>query len=149
MAEYGRLNAKKFEKKDLQERKEKAMTLSDYIQICQKIFNTYIRFRDQYEPCISCGKTLVQKYDAGHYFNAGGHPALRFDEDNVHGQCVRCNRDLHGNLIEYRDGLMQRIGIDLLTALESRKNEVRKYTITEVKELIKEYRLKIKQIQNK
>lgn len=105
MAEYGRLNARKFEKKDLQERKEKAMTLSDYIQICQKIFNTYIRLRDQYEPCISCGKTLVQKYDAGHYFNAGGHPALRFDEDNVHGQCVRCNRDLHGNLIEYRDGL--------------------------------------------
>lgn len=128
------------------EAKEKLMTLSDYIQICQKVFNTYIRLRDKNLPCISCGKKLGSKFDAGHYFNAGGHQNLRFHEDNVFGQCVHCNRDKHGNLIAYREGLIARIGEDRFNALQSLKNGVVKYSIPEVKELIAKYRKKIKEL---
>jgi len=91
---------------------EKLMTLSDYIRICQKVFNTYIRMRDKDKPCISCDRPLSSKYDAGHFWSSGSYPNLRFHEDNVHGQCVHCNRDLHGNLLNYRTRLIDRIGDD-------------------------------------
>ena len=43
-------------------------THKDYIQILQKLFfNTFIRLRDKHQPCISCGKPLEGKYDAGHF----------------------------------------------------------------------------------
>jgi len=126
--------------------KEKLMTLSDYIQICQRVFNTYIRMRDKDKPCISSGRPLKGKYDAGHYFSTGAYPNLRFHEDNVHGQSVHDNRDLHGNLIAYREGLIARIGIDRFNELEAVKNIPRHYTIDEVKELIQIYRNKIKRL---
>ena len=126
--------------------KEKLMTLSDYIQICQRVFNTYIRMRDKDRPCISSGRPLKGKYDAGHYYSTSAYPNLRFNEDNVHGQSVHDNRDLHGNLIAYREGLIARIGIDRFKELEAVKNIPRHYTIDEVKELIQIYRNKIKQI---
>ena len=43
-----------------------------------------MRLRDQEQGCISCGTPLVGKYDAGHFFSAGGHGSVRFDEDNIY-----------------------------------------------------------------
>ena len=71
-------------------------------------FRAWIRKRDQEKPCISCGRYTT--LEAGHYYSAGHYPSLEFNEDNVHGQCDRCNRHLHGNSIEYRKGLIERIG---------------------------------------
>jgi hypothetical protein len=129
------------------ETKAKLMTLSDYIQLCQNVFNTYIRMRDKGKPCISSGRPLVGKYDAGHFYSTGAYPNLRFHEDNVHGQCVHDNRHLHGNLIEYRVRLIDRIGIDRFNELESLKNIPTRYTVDEVKNMIKLYKAKIKSIQ--
>lgn len=128
--------------------KARTMTTSDHIQICQRVFNTYIRMRDKDKPCISSGRPLKGKYDAGHYYSTGAYPNLRFHEDNVHGQSVHDNRDLHGNLIAYREGLIARIGIDRFNELEAVKNVHVHYTILEVKELIHEYRNKIKYLQS-
>jgi hypothetical protein len=89
--------------------KEKLMTKSDYLNICQKVFNTYIRTRDKDKNCISCNKKLVGKYDAGHFFSVGAYPNLRFNENNVFGQCVHCNRDKHGNVKEYDLRLQNRM----------------------------------------
>jgi hypothetical protein len=151
VAEKNKAARERKEKKDHREwktkTKEKLMTLSDYIQICQKVFNTYIRMRDKDKPCISSGRPLKGKYDAGHYYSTGAYPNLRFYEDNVHGQSVHDNRDLHGNLIAYREGLIKRIGMERFEALEALKQVPRHYTIPEVKELIKTYRNKIKELQ--
>lgn len=130
------------------ETKEKLMTLSDYIQICQKVFNTYIRMRDKDKPCISCGTMANVQYAAGHFYHAHGYPNLRFHEDNVMKQCnKKCNGELSGNLLLYREGLIKRIGIERFEALEALKQVPRHYTIPEVKELIKTYRNKIKELQ--
>lgn len=73
-------------------------------------FNKFIRKRDQDKPCISCGKyTLLQ---AGHFYSAGSNPVVRFNEDNVHGQCKKCNYFLSGNLLPYRENLIEKIGQD-------------------------------------
>ena len=86
----------------------------------QDEFNAFVRDRDKDERCNSCGSGDVAH--AGHFFSVGAHPSVRFDEDNVHGQCIRCNNFLHGNLANYKDGLIKKIGIDRFNALDKRKN---------------------------
>jgi hypothetical protein len=54
---------------------------------------------------------------------------------------------LSGNLIAYRERLIKRIGIERFEALEALKQVPMHYTIPEVKELIKTYRNKIKELQ--
>jgi hypothetical protein len=109
------------------------------IKKAQTIFNTWIRKRDQDKGCISCGGPVQE---AGHYYSAGHHGGLRFNEMNVHGQCTRCNCFLHGNLINYRASLISRIGqqnVDLLAAACRRP---KKWSRTELTAIIYEYRVK-------
>lgn len=81
-----------------------------------KVFHKFIRERDKDQPCISCGQyTTLQ---AGHFYSGGHYSALRFDEDNVHGQCLRCNYFLSGNLNNYRINLEKKIGTERLKQLD-------------------------------
>jgi len=118
-------------------------TNSDWMKEAQKVFNQYIRLRDKNQTCISCGSKLGSKYDAGHFYSMGGHKAVTFDEDNVHAQCVACNQFKSGNLINYREGLIKRIGEAKLNDLSQRANQTRKYSNDELQELIKTYKQKI------
>ena len=116
--------------------KERLKSSSNWKQDVQKLYNQFIRLRDKHQPCISCGKSLGQKFDAGHFYSVGSYPNLRFHPNNVNGQCVHCNRDKHGNVHEYRIGLERRIGPDALAQLDDQKNIPRKYTIDELKTMI-------------
>ncbi len=91
--------------------KEKLQTYGECLKLAQAAFNGYIRERDKGKVCVSCPTILSPKikFDAGHFFAAGNYSGLRFDELNVHGQCVRCNRHEHGNLQEYRNRLPFRL----------------------------------------
>lgn len=84
----------------------------------QRVFNAFILERDRDQPCISCGKFHEGAYDAGHFLNTIARPGLRFDEANVHKQCVPCNKHLSGNASAYRQGLIRRIGLPELKRLE-------------------------------
>lgn len=135
----------KIKKKQLKEKKESLETKQEIVKKLQAEFNKFIRNRDEKINCVSCGVTLEgKKFDAGHFYNANNHWALRFDEDNVHGQCVRCNRHLHGNLLEYRKGLIQRIGNERYERLERLANETADFSREDLKELLKIYKEKNK-----
>jgi len=108
----------------------------------QKEFNIFIRQRDFGEPCISCGSPLGQNYHAGHFFSIGAHSSVRFDKDNVHGQCIRCNNFLHGNLANYKDNLIKKIGIEKFNALDTRKNDTVKRKKLDYIDIILKYRNK-------
>ena len=133
-------------KKEKKELKEKLKTKGDYEKELQTIFNTFIRMRDKGSHCISCNKPC-KKENAGHYRSVGSCPALRFEELNVHLQCEYCNTHLHGNLIKYRINLISKIGIDEVEYLES-FNELKKYSVEELKGLKEVYKLKIKNYDN-
>ena len=124
--------------------KNELKTTSDWMKEAQKVFNQYIRLRDKHLTCISCGQKLGSKYDAGHYFSSGGHKAVTFNEDNVHGQCVSCNQYKHGNLLNYQIGIEKRIGADRLLQLHEQAHETRKYSAEELQEKIKTYKQKKK-----
>lgn len=112
-----------------------------------KVFNSYIRQRDSQGgkfECISCGKFLpVKQMNAGHYHSAGHNESIRWDETNVNGQCVRCNCFLHGNLIEYRKGMIKKWGTKILEGLDIKRHNRSKMTKFEVSLLIQEYKYKL------
>ena len=112
----------------------------------QIIFNSYIRERDKNQPCISCGQ--FKPLQAGHFFPVQGYDALRFDQDNVHGECAGCNCFDEGHLIGYQDNLRIRIGNERLEELKERARDYKKngykWTRSELEEMIIIYKNKLK-----
>lgn len=147
-SKQGKSKLAKIKKSNLSEIKASLLTHKEYLQLLQKVFNTYIRMRDKGKPCISCNKPITGKTDAGHFYSVGGYPALRFNEDNVHSQCINCNQFNHGNIHEYTINLPKRIGQERFDYLVSIRESVMKYSIDELKEMLKIYKLKIKQLNN-
>lgn len=141
------INAKnaKESRKTTREAKERIKSRADHLREAQAAFNRFIRLRDHDKPCISCGRHHQGQYHAGHYRSVGACPELRFDELNVHKQCAPCNDHLSGNIVAYRFGLLERIGIDRVEWLEG-KHEAKKYTVDEIKAIKVEYTLKAKEI---
>lgn len=81
-----------------------------------KVFNSWIRKRDEGQPCISCGS--FNTAHASHFYSAGKHTNLRFNEDNCHLACVHCNYFEHGNLLPYRENLIKKIGLERVEKLD-------------------------------
>lgn len=141
------------EKKDRQERQKGLQALKtkrDYIKEAQQAFNAFIRLRDQLagHPCISSARPLDwsgNAVDAGHYRSVGSAPHLRFNEDNCHAQSKHDNQWKSGNAVDYRLGLIARIGLARVEALES-NNAVRKWTTDELIALRDHYRAKVRQM---
>lgn len=139
----------KEERRLIRQKKEKLQTLSDINKKAQRAFNAYIRERDKGNPCISCQAPYREgfggKFDAGHYRSRGSAPHLRFNENNCHGQCVKCNRYRGGNSIGYRYGLIQKIGLQAVEELEQ-NNEVKKFTREDLINIHQEYKQKLKEL---
>ena len=115
-------------------------------------FSKWIRLRDallttgskDHAKCTTCGNVYpVKEMDAGHF----KHNAYDFDERNVHAQCVRCNKFLHGNGAVYTLFMIDRYGrkvVDFLTNVRDTKiytrdeyEELRDYYKEEFKECYK------------
>lgn len=140
------VKTKQWTKKKAQLKKD-LMTVQDYVKIAQQVFNKYIRLRDKGKPCIACGSTNMKKINASHFYSAGGHMAVRFDERNVHSGCEHCNTFLSGNLLQYRDNLLAKLGNDEFERLTEEAMKTRHYTREELKEIIDTYKKKIKEIE--
>jgi len=116
-------------------------------QLAQKVFNTYIRMRDG-KVCISCGFVGDgRQFHCGHYKPRGMFSQLAFSEENCSSQCSICNTHLSGNLVAYREALINKIGLARVEYLES-CTEPEKHNIDFYKDIITTYRKKIKELQN-
>lgn len=137
------------ERAQIKTRKEAIKTLPVLKAEAQKAFNAWVRARDATQPCISCDAPppdLTQLHagrDAGHYRSVGSAAHLRFHEDNCHAQCVKCNQWGAGRAVDYRLGLIRRIGLVRVEALEA-DNEVRKFTADELRAIRTDYKARLK-----
>lgn len=139
-------------KRERQEGLQKLKRRADYLAETQRAFNAFIRERDRLAglPCISSGLPLDwsgNNVDAGHYRSRGSAPHLRFHEDNVHAQSKRENRYASGNAVDYRIGLIARIGLARVEALEA-DDAPRKWSIPELQAIKSHYVLKLKELKN-
>ena len=139
---------KKVERAATRAAKERLKTRRDYMKEAQAAFNAFVRERDKSQPCICCGQPLGSgevggAYDCGHYRSVGSAPHLRFDERNAHAQRKQCNRWGAGRAVDYRLGLIRRIGIAAVEALEA-DDVARKWTMGELIEIRDRYRAKLR-----
>lgn len=150
-AVFAATERKRLDAKQTRARKLALKTLPEWTKDVQRVFNAYIRARDHDKPCICCGRTSSKNYltgsnwDCGHYRSTGSAPHLRFDERNAHRQLVVCNRHGAGRAVDYRRGLIERIGLAAVEALEA-DQAPRRYTIDDLKRLKAEYTIKLKSL---
>lgn len=143
--------AAKVERAETRRRKEAIKTIHNLIKEAQVAFNAFIRERDREKPCICCGIPLGAgevggAFDCGHYRSTGSAPHLRFDERNAHAQRKVCNRWGAGRAVDYRIGLVARIGLEAVEALES-DNRIHRWTRDELTAIRDHYRKAAKELQ--
>ena len=143
------------ERAETKRRKDSVKTIPQLIREAQTSFNAFVRARDAGLPCICCGRTGTSVdglgshgWDCGHYRSTGSASHLRFNEDNAHRQLVHCNRYGAGRAVDYRIGLIARIGLARVEALES-NNHVHKWTADELRGIKATYQAKLKELESK
>lgn len=125
LADQKAARANREERKSIAERKAKIKTRGEWIREAQAAVNKVARLRDILagHGCISCGSRPDARFggamDAGHFRSVGSAAHMRFFLPQIRLQCVKCNRYLGSNAVEYRKGLIQRIGIDRVEEIES------------------------------
>jgi len=142
--------AAKVDRAETRRKREAMKRIPELINDAKIEFNAFIRFRDRHQPCICCGRTesmgfglSAHGWDCGHYRSTGSASHLRFNEDNAHRQLVVCNRHGAGRAVDYRIGLIQRVGLERVEALES-DNRVHKWKADELRAIKTKYREKLK-----
>lgn len=133
-------------KKDRQERQKGLQALKsrkDWEREAQQAVNAWVKWRDRELNCISCGQWFDGNYHAGHYLSRGARPNLALVETNIHKQCIKCNVHLSGNQASFRIGLVEKVGLSVVEALES-DHTPRKYSVDELKAIRDMYREKLK-----
>ncbi len=101
------IKLKELEQNDKEEKKLKASIINTKVQV-----HEYVRLRDKGKNCISCNTQWNQNFQCGHHYKSETFITLRFNLDNLAGQCKRCNLFLEGNFDNYALNLPNRIGID-------------------------------------
>ena len=129
----------KEQKKEYNENK-----LSTRKRATKEACHAYIRLRDKNKPCICCGEPLGDDFHAGHFWESGNFPFLRFNEDNIHGQKASCNIFKGGDSGFYRDNLIKRIGIERVEYLDNNRSNKTKLSADDYREIEKYYKDLIK-----
>lgn len=99
-----------------------------------KVFSEFIRNRDK--RCVCCGKT--EGLTNGHLITRAKY-SVRWSELNCACQCRGCNM-LHEYQPErYTDWFIRKHGLKKYQALITESNQIKKFTDTDLEELIKKY----------
>lgn len=123
------------------------------IKKLDSVFSQYIRLKDAFEEdgillakCVTCGTVKHwKKLQNGHYYSRGRYPT-RWDEDNCHVQCARCNIFLKGRYIEYTLFMIDTYGRDFVDELGIKSINPAKISSIDLKGKIEEYKEKVRNI---
>jgi hypothetical protein len=114
-------------------------------QKADKYFSEYIRNRDSVNgiaTCITCGKKTGQ-FDCGHFISRR-FQATRYDEQNAHAQCLKCNRFQNGNQYQHGKSIDDKYGEGTADELLQKSKMICKRTKSDFEWIAKEYRDKVK-----
>ena len=118
--------------------KIKSESVSSLKKKLDAVFSRFIRIRDK-GVCFTCGiQKDIKEMQAGHYISRS-HNNTRYDEQNVHCQCVGCNIFKSGNMPAYALKLMEVYGPNILGVLEAKRRSIKQWTKDELKALIEKY----------
>jgi hypothetical protein len=150
--EFERQKAAADDRRKTRAQLEALKTVPQLKKEAQAAFNAWVRSRDAGLPCISCGAPppdlsgLHAGRDCGHYRSTGAADHLRYSPDNAAGQCVSCNQHKAGNVVMYRLGLIARIGLARVEAIENDNTPV-KWTREGLREIRDTYRRRANELE--
>jgi len=141
-------------KRDLQnriEKEKKEKSLSYLLINTRTVCHDYIKLRDRGNSCVSCGMPWNESHQAGHFYKAELYSNLKYDEKNIHNQCVGCNIHKDGNHQPYRERIKSRVGSDGLEYLDQKAAEFKtqttfKWDREELNQIRDYYKQKIKEL---
>lgn len=120
----------------------KKITLAQAKKDVWKVLSVAVRLRDAdvhgQVKCISCnyqGYYIKDKIQAGHFFQSRNHPYVRYNFDNLHGQCAKCNLGMHGNVYRYYLGLKEKIGQKRVDTINANADLPCKITVESLMEI--------------
>lgn len=130
-------------KKSLSSLKKKAWSLlSQYKRLSAADSNGYAK-------CVTCGSRKHWKeLQAGHFVPQAQGNAARFDENNVHVQCYRCNINLGGNGAEYSAFILSTYGEEEYNRLRGLAGVTRKINRAEYEEMIANLQARLESLSN-
>jgi hypothetical protein len=138
----------KLSRKADMEKRQSMKSRKDHERETQQAINAWVRLvRDKDQTCISCGRWHEGQWHAGHYLSRGARPNLALEESNIAKQCMPCNVHLSGNQINFRIGLIGRIGLATVEALEM-DQVPRKYSIADLNAIKAMYKSRMKGVAN-
>ncbi len=129
-----KIEASKY-RRSVKERVAKNRSKSWHDKELQRVINRIVREIDKGHKCISSGRKLNNKYDAGHYYSVGSNPSLRYNLHNIFAQSVSDNQYNGGNPIEYIANVSLLFGEDYADEMQGmrQKYKVIKLSIPEIK----------------
>ena len=130
----------------------KTKSRSQLVKDLDKVFSQYIRLSesgaDGYGICITCGDSKFWKEAQACHFFTRGRQATRWDEDNVHFGCYRCNVLLKGNYINYTRYMIDSYSREFIDELEFKSLNGDKITTPQLRDMIDHYSTEVDRLKS-
>lgn len=128
-------------------KKTKSISRSKLVKKADSIFSTFIRLRDSdkkgYVKCPLCWAKVHWKKAQNMHFITRGCRFYRYDEDNCHAGCMRCNVILNWNYIAYTRYMQNRYWIQAVDHMIAESKKIHKLATSEIETIIDKYTNKI------
>lgn len=130
----------------------KKPTVSSLKKKAWTLFSLYIRLKYTdwrgWNACVTCGVVKHYKQMQAGHFIPGRRNLILFDERGVHPQCYRCNIELKSNPRKYQAFMERTYGLEVIAELDRLEDMDKQFTPTELEDLIKDLKEKIKCLPN-
>lgn len=128
-------------------KKTKWPSRSKLVKKADSIFSTYIRLRDADKhgivTCPLCWAKIHWKKAQNMHFITRSCWLYRYDEDNCHAWCMRCNVILNWNYIEYTLYMINKYSLQKVEEMKKNSKRVYKLPTVEIQTKIDYYSEKI------
>lgn len=105
------------------------------------VCHDYIKLRDIGKNCVCCGIPYKPDFHASHFYKAELYSNLKYDENNIHSGCQKCNLLLEGNESGFRAGLIQRYGVAFINELDNKAKDYKRNDFHWDRETLQEIRI--------
>jgi len=105
-----------------------------------KLVSKYIRMKER-GVCFTCGNRRHWKeQNCGHFIHQAKTSKLAFCEDILHCQCVKCNKYMSGNLLEYTTKMVKIYGLQQVETWKRESSKPYNWKVSELETLIEKYK---------
>lgn len=134
-------------------KKQKKESRLKIVKKADSVFSTFIRLRDSNSKwivvCPLCWTKIHWKKAQCMHFITRWCWLFRYDEDNCHAGCMRCNVILNWNYILYTRYMQNRYWVETVDEMIKKSKEVYKLQTYEIEEIINKYTDKIQKFAKK